>query len=300
MAKNKVKEEAPLCVSEYESGELICDGDPEAGDSNERAPCGWRDRCVGLQCHLAESGKDVSAIVEYKTKMETRERYDEVTDETTEYKEETEYAVPFGLWSKFEELCDKHIARYGVKEGKITKDPVGDPIPKAKQPDRRKLLRPSKRTQRAASRALSKRAKKRRDALMGLFHHFARQLDRGTRGTGYRFVKPKQALGNGMFYVANRLEKSGYVSVYCKNPRGKDFVVILAKFKPRDLTLDVMMPIHMDEFSKASRKELKLKHVQGVGLFQTIATGLQRQGVSLVAEIIAGLVVSGKMDLPEL
>lgn len=299
MAKtNRQNERAPLCVGDYEAGDSVCDGNP--GDAADN-PCGWRDRCSGLQCYLNETDRDIDELVHYKVVTDKIQHEDEETGETWTTEKEQEYAFANGPWKKFETLCDKQAERYGIVEGTPTKDPVGDPPPKPEkkpQPDKRKFLKPSKKAQKAAKKALTKRAQERREQLAVVFQHFVRHLATELNGTGYGFVGSKQALGRGSLYVVNRLEKSGYMSVYCNNPTGRDAALVSAKFKPRDLTLDLMLPIQVDDVANQGRKNLKLEPLEEGGLFRSVAMGLDKEGVALAAETIAALVASGKICLP--
>lgn len=294
----KEHERAPLCVGDYELGDATCDGDPD--DPGDK-PCGWRNRCAALQCFMKETDKPITDFVEHKVVTVEHIVQDAETGEDQVATAEAEFAFSKGPWKKFERLCDKQVERYGIRDGQVTRDPVGDPPPKTEkppQPDRRKFLRPSKRAQRAAKKALSKRAGARRAALMKLFDHFAKHLADELKDTPYKFVRPDQALGWNMLYVVNRLQKSGYMSVYCYNPTGRSVALALAKFKPRDMTLDIMAPVAPGEFGKAVREKLAVQPVENGGLFKSVAMGLTREGVALAAETIAGMVRSGRIVLP--
>lgn len=294
-------QDAPLCVGDYEAGDGECDGDPEAEASAIQAPCGWRDRCSALQCYLNETDKAVTDFVDHKFKKTTSEVYDEVTGEYTEKTTESEYAVPKGSRDKFVELCEKQAKRYGVKDGTPTKDPVGDPKPKVKKPkteDRRKNLKPTRRARQAARRALTKRAGERHKMLWLLYEYFLLKLTEELEGSGYEFVKSKEAITRGKLYLVDRLSSSGYISVYSKNTLGRDPALVLAKFKPRDLKLNIALPAPLSAFSAASIKRLRIQESRG-GLFQVVANGLGKAELAEVAEIIAGLVQSGKITLPK-
>jgi len=302
MAKNKDDERAPLCVGDYEVGDSQCDGDSGASRSEDVAPCGWRNRCAALQCYLGETDRDISELVELKTSKELVLVPDETTGQDIETYEDQEHAYSIGPWKKFEALLEKQVQRYGIRDGRPTKDPVGDPPPKperAPQPDRRKFLKPSKKAQRAAKKALSKRAQERRSELDRLFQYFIRHLATELKDSGYKFAKPKHGLGRGTLYIVNRLDKSGYMSVYCNNPMGRDAALVSAKYKPRDLTLDMMMPFEVDQVTSEERKKLNLESLENGGLFRSVAMGLKKEGVAHAAETIAALVKSGRVDLPE-
>lgn len=297
MPSSTNEERAPLCVSEYEIGDKQCDGDPDGETTDDKAPCGWRDRCAALQCYLAESSREMSEFVELKAAKDPYIVTNEETGEEITRYDDSQYAYAIGPWKKFEEMCDKHVQRYGIKEGKPNTDPVGDPPAKKPQVDKRRFLKPSKKAQRAAKKAISKSAKNRRGKLQILFQHFLRHLATELKGTGYRFVTSKQALGRRCLYVVDRLEKSGYMSVYCNNPTGRDAVVATAKFKPRGLVLDLSLTVGVDDVSGAKKKGLGLVPIDD-GLFKSLAPGLGTEGVALAAETIAALVRSGKIILP--
>lgn len=268
----------PHCVGNYELGDLTCDGDPDAKNSEDRGPCGWRNRCSGLVCYMQETGKSVGAFVKYVVM------------------DDVEHATPIGQRAKFETLCDEQIKRYGIREGRFSKDPVGDPPPKV---DGRKKLRPTKRAIKAASKALTRRAQQRRGELWKLVEHFQTCLaqDLVRNKSPYQFSPPRHVVSHGRLYLVDRVESSAYVSLYVKNQAGRDVPLALLKFKTSNLTIDVELPVEAGSLSKSTRKELGVMPLSD-GRFKSISKGLGKYGLSLVSELIANLVKSGKVKLP--
>ena len=43
--------DAPPCIGDYAPNDLTCNGNPLGVDQEDRRPCGWRDRCTGLQIY---------------------------------------------------------------------------------------------------------------------------------------------------------------------------------------------------------------------------------------------------------
>lgn len=273
----------PHCIGDYEPGDDTCGGDPSANTSEERAPCGWRDRCSGLACYMQETSKPIVDFVKFV-----------INDD------DNEHATPIGHRSKFEALCDEQIQRYGIKEGTATKDPIGDPPKPEPKVDGRKSLRPTKRAQRAARRALMKRAKDRRAMVWKLVRRFQKQLGRELElaKTPYRFSTGRHAIAHGRMYIVDRANTSSYVSIYVRNMHnGRDVPVVSLKFKTRDLTVDVSLPVESGKLSQSAQKKLKPLSIDD-GLFRSVFKGLDKAGMSLMAETIAGLVKSGSLKLP--
>jgi hypothetical protein len=50
----------PKCVSNYERGDLQCDGDTAGATELERAPCSWRERCAAFSLYLDEDDVELS------------------------------------------------------------------------------------------------------------------------------------------------------------------------------------------------------------------------------------------------
>jgi RNA polymerase sigma factor (sigma-70 family) len=87
---------APQCVGTYESdksvdGYTICNGDSSGKTEADRAPCIWRNRCVGIQNHIRVNGLD--------------------TDEF----------IPSIGREELAQLGEDMIMQLGIKDGKITK-----------------------------------------------------------------------------------------------------------------------------------------------------------------------------------
>lgn len=270
----------PHCVGDYDVGDAVCDGDPNDKDDK---PCTWRDRCAGFQAHLTATGSNSEDFVGQES-------------DTNQEGEERHWAEPHGSHPKFLKLVDKQVERYGVKDGKVTKDPSQ----KAPKEDGRKNLRPTKKAKEAARKALTARKMDRRNQLQELFKFFSEQV--GEALPEHRFASNREAVAPGRLHLVDRLVKSGYISIYCKTPKGRDAPLALAKFKPRNLTLDVELPVFTVEINGTigakTLKKLEPKDIND-GLFKCVMVGLDREGCVLAAEAIGRLVSQGKIELPE-
>jgi len=272
-------------MGDYEQEHEQCDEYPEGETEDDKKACTWRDQCAALQQHCSATDKEASEFVVEKSKGDE------------------EWTEPKGDPKLFMKQCSRLIKEFNIVGGRVVKAAAKvASTKKAKQAkeDGRKNIKPTKKAKDAARKALAARKLDRRGQLRELFGFFkgaiAEQL-----GGEYEYAPPKEAVVPGQLLIVDRIEKSGYVSIYCKTANGRDVPIVLARFKPRSLTMDVELPVEADEFDgvgKGTLKKLAPREFND-GMFRSIMMGLDREGCALVAETIGTLVNKGKIELPE-
>lgn len=268
----------PHCIGTYEAHEAVCNG-----DENDPDPCVWRDRCAAVQAHLTEIGQDPEHLVTFKVKK------------AKAGEPEQQYAAGKHGFNRFVILCDEQAKRFGVKDGAPTKQPDK---PKKSKKDSRKGMKPSKKAQKRAAEALTKRALDRRRQLRVMFDDFKQLLIGAIKDR--TFAAPREAVAPGRLYVVDHIDKSGYASIYCKTPVGRDVPIVSVRFKPRNLTMDLEVPVAPDDFNGIGKETMKklLPRLINDGLFRSLMPGLDREAVALAAEAIGTLVNGGRIKLP--
>jgi len=278
------KRDVPFCTGEYEAGDGACDGNPEADTEFQRNHCKYRDNCVAFQAYLAETKLKADDFIEAQPHPTHPEGV---------------LGIPIKGVRHFERLCAKQVKRYGVVEGRITRDPTRPKKPKkAPENDGRKALRPSKEAQELARKAITQRAIERREILKRMFDHFKTVMVENLEV--YRFTSPGEAVKPGRFYIVDRMRTSNYVSVYCKMTKGRDAPVAVIKFKTRSMTFDIEIPVEHTSYigvGKVTMDKIKPQPIDD-GKFRSVMMNLDKEGVALAAQTIAHLVKRGKIDLP--
>ena len=267
------------CIGTYEPEDAVCNGDP-GGEGADREVCTWRERCAGFQAMLKQQGKAPEDFVKYSIHPAEPGR------------PEYEYAEAKSGFGKFVEMCQDQIKRFGVVKGKATRKP-------GKVVDKKKSRGPTAKTQKKASTTLRKLAKVKRDELRIQFDEFRRVLAENIPGV--KFSKTNTAVLPGRFYVVDRVETSGYMSVYCKATLRRDSPIVSVKFKPRAMTFDMEIPATVKDFEgvgKGTMKKLSPRSFSD-GLFNTIMCDLDVEARSLLAEIIGKFIADGRIETPK-
>lgn len=266
------------CVGDYDEGDVTCDG-----DGGEELPCGWRDRCAAFHRHLQVTGEDIEKYVKSGAEVvEGEQRF---------------YAVPVDGEDVFTAFCDKLLKA----EAKLNKKKK-----RSKKAKRRDIEQHDKRrdgpvdaAKKAAKKALKRRAHKRRGELMVMFDAFKTQLMEHI--DGWEFATAGQVVAPGYLFVVDRLDSSGYLSVYCKAATGWNAPLIMLRFRSASLTFDARLPVDVPvlkkRMSKSTYKKLAPTSVVD-GRFKSEALRIGKVELGLLAEAIAQLVDGGTIVLP--
>ena len=261
----------PSCVGTYEKGHEQCDG-----SNQDPRPCTWRDKCVALGLHCEATGADLSKFI------------DPDTDE------------PRTSSRAFSDFCLQLTKSFNVVNGE-QREPEHEPEPEPLEP----LLQPIKRKRKHKPQPRLKGTSsgyfaEKREATLQLLEHFEDRLmvevPERTMAHGNQSVVP------GQFYKVDRLAKSQYVAFYCRKVEGWNAGLAMVRIKPRTQTVDITLPVKRAAIAKALPKRLFNKlslDAMKSGCFLTRASGLDREGVGIIARAIGKLVASGTIELPK-
>lgn len=307
----------PQCFSQYDQGDDVCDGDPS---NPEDAPCAWRNDCSAFRCHMEGTGaafKDFGRLVEVpglKGKVEKVfrphdvEEFAATIEALVEHHQPVDGVItverPFGSIQAEEVESDtaeeqQFAAEQAAEEGeqteaqhqvKATRKSKGKLRPK-------KRRKPNRRARIMARRALIRAARERHAKLVMELKEF-KQILTEKLGMGYNWASEASVIPPGRFYVKDRLDTSGYASVYCRTANGRDKALAMLRFKPRNLEVVIALPLTPEDVSKKAASSLELKPYND-GCFTSISKKLDHAGIGLAAEVIAMAVKAGKIELPE-
>lgn len=283
---SKKQPKMQFCIGEYEPDDPICNGNSD-GSAYEQAACYWRNYCAAFKIHLKEIGLGVEDFVTIEV----------VTDSG----DEEHLARPKNGYNEFVALLDGVIKDYGITEGVATKKPTEKAHRASAKPgDKRKKHAPKRSVQRKAKKALAKLAAEKRAKMKDMFEWFRTHLIESLEG-GYTFSTPGQAPLPGKLYIVDRTEKSGYISIYCKSPKGVDVPIALVIYKTRQMKMDIRVPVEAIRYRGINQKTVQKLGPQPIndGLFKSTMRNLDKEGVALAAQTIAQLAKSGIIDLPQ-
>jgi len=275
------KRKMPPCLGGYENKDKICDGNPKAKDEGEHAPCLFRDRCVGFQCLL----KDLAAA----GKPGDAEDYLSVKKVDGE-----EFAFAKKSGDALELAIDKRIAKYGVKDGKIT-------VPRGrKEKPSKKAPAASKKASAKGAVQESKEPDESADDARELCAWFTSKLQEATGRAVHDLPGDCEA---GELFIIDRHEKSNYAAVYARGDVSHKVAVASMYPNRRTGTLQIRVAAPFEAFmkglSKASRSALEPEDYTGKdGRFRVRISGLDKEGASIVAESVSAAISSGIINLP--
>ncbi|MGW8177337.1 MAG: sigma-70 family RNA polymerase sigma factor [bacterium] len=260
----------PHCVGDHEPDNEVCDG-----DGADEKPCVHRDTCVAFQIRMKDKGLKAGSYVVEKQDADGNA-----------------YCEPKNL-EKFGKLMTAVIKHYGVKDGKQTKAPK---TAKSASKPAKKAAGDAKK----ATKGSIPEVKPRAEAAVAMDTWYERWLQIICENTGREF-HDGEAPTVGQLFTKDRRAKSGYVGLYCKVPAGRPKAVGYLHYKPRTNSMDMKLPLAPGDYNGIGKDSLKTLHPEDHrdGVFISVCKGLDESGVALGAEVIAQLVNSGTIELPE-
>jgi RNA polymerase sigma factor (sigma-70 family) len=294
------------CIGFHEEGHETCDGDPTGEDKGDRAPCALRDRCVALMKHCESEDEDMAEFIEARTAKELVAAADEAIEQ---------FEVVDGVSlsdSEDEDEGEEEEPEDGEEdEGEEEEGDEDEDEPEEEEegdededePEETEEEEAEAAPEKAEKKAKRKRSKKAKgkplNGLVEVYEHFREAL---LESIGREFVDGKTTALPGQVYAIDRLDKSGYVSLYAKTLAGRDMALALVRPKPRLGNVDIEIGPDVDQLKKAvgakTFKKIDAKEFND-GQFHTLSRGLDKEGVALMAEAIGRLVKKKMIVLPD-
>lgn len=261
------------CFGTYDRKDDTCFGNEESGEEQ----CPLKGDCGPFTRYLKNLGKEPREFFSYVAEIEDDE--------------EVNYAVPVDGGERFWKFISKLP---GSKHKYRKKKVVKKDTPSIKKRKNFRRVKKIKRTM--SARSLEKRGK-----LLGYFEEFKRVLLEELNDSRV-IIKPGKAVIPGQLYVTDKLDTSGYVSLFCRTLVGNDVHIIRFVFKPATMTFDIQIPVEVydikDNLVKSTYNKLKeLKEIKNSSL-RTEIKSVKCGGVALIAEIIARFILDDIIVLP--
>ncbi len=273
------------CIGDYDVGDATC-----VGEAADELPCSWKERCEALQRHLKATGKDIEEYVAARAVPGDGE--------------EVVVAEPVNGAKAFAKFCDRLIRIEEKRKAKATKKALKKRKKKGTKRDKlydKRRDGPTTKAKAAAKRALRKRAHDRRQALMAMFDGFKSAL--AEQMPSLDFATAGQVVSPGQLFIVDRIETSGYMSVYCQSSQGWNAPLISLRFRTATLAFDAHLPVEVEilkeRLSKATFRKLSPESVEKNGKFKSVMSKIGKMELALLAEAIVGLVDGGIIVLPE-
>lgn len=281
----------PICLGTHE---VIpdCDGDSTATDK-AALPCSWRERCMGFQRHLEDTGHDEERYIEIvpitsRTMMDVTgwKRTAKPVDKTHD---------------EFSKFCKGLSRLYAIRTLPSRRAVESDPSDSKTAEDSKET--PRRRRGKPRGNAYSK-DKDRQAEIRRLITHFCvelrqamgRKLNLDRRGNS--LILP------GVMYLVDRRIKSGYVSIYCRKKSrgryGRDAGVAAMVPRFKTLTLNISVPVDIRDIQRELGPTASTLTIEPVrdGVFKTIIKGLGKDQLEVLAGHLARLAEQGILELP--
>jgi hypothetical protein len=257
----------PRCIGEHDPGHAVCDG---VG----RPPCAHRDICVAIQLRAKHKGLKRTSYIQL-----------------TEDAHGRTYAEPRDT-PKLMRIVSSTIERYGVREGIATRAPGPSPGP----------VKPVAPAAKAVARRPAPEQPKRYANARMLDAWFKEWLGIVSEATGLPIARLEPEARPGELYFKDRRAISCYCGVYIKAPRGqRDVPVAAIHWRARLVRMDIKFPFRPGEFVGVGRERMRWlrpqEHKDGAWL--SWSRGLDRAAIRMSAEVVASLITSGRIKVPE-
>jgi hypothetical protein len=253
------------CFGEYTTVDEVCNGNRESMDIEETKPCQWRSRCRAFKRHLKE------------TKRSKEDYLETVTEGDEEF-----YSAKHGL-AKFGKFCDRLADKFSRKNDNVV--------------DKRKLG-PSPRAIRNAGKSLAKRAAARKSELDSWAMTFVEDFSSNLKNM--KFAPAGVAVPFGKFYVIDRLDSSGYVSICYRTRKKHDYTLVRVHRKTMNMEYDADFSMDVDELAAALNKEdfKKWNPSKKVsGRIKSAIKGLSKKDLAILGEQLSRSVNRGKITI---
>jgi hypothetical protein len=284
----------PRCLGSFEPDDSQCDGSVVGKTEEDRTPCAYRDRCVGFQKLLADSGRPQEffvRLVELRPSPKAKLRQYKLANS-----------------EGFQDQLSEQIHRWGIRNGRVTRKA---PPPRAvakKYPRRippaaletarqRKLTKQQKR---AAHRGRTVQASSDQSKTTELIQWFMKRL---SEETGRKVADVDAAARPGQLFIVDRLEKSNYIAVYCRLPQRKQQAIASAYRRAALGSLEIRVacsfPVYEELLAAADAAKLAPTDYTGKdGAFKVRIRGVDKERASIVAESIAKAIRRKVLALP--
>ena len=281
----------PICLGTHEV-DPVCDGDPAATDNAARS-CSWRERCMGFQHHLEDTGHDDERYIEI-VPITSR-----VMSDATGWKRT---AKPIKrTYDEFSKFCTGLARLYHIRALRRSTAVEPDP-PKSKTRESRARATRG-RSKQPRSNAVSKDPERRAE-IRRLITHFCVQLRQETGRKLNLDRRGSSLVLPGVLYLVDRRNKSGYVSIYCRKKTrgeyGRDAAVAGMTPLYKTLTMNISVPVDIRDIQKALGPTASMLNIEPVrdGAFKTIIRGLGKDQLEMLAGQLARLAEQGILKLP--
>jgi hypothetical protein len=206
-----------------------------------------------------------------------------------------QYAFATGSDEDFTEMLNRTILRWGINNGRVTREKPAE-LPRYKpKPKPTRRVRPHKTSKEAlenSGKASKERASKNMDRVREMIAWLQHCL---TEQTGFQFAGDNESPKAGEFYVKDNLENSRYMGLYHTSDGRKKIGVAMLYPHFSTPLMNVNIAASPEDFIATHRERLK----PGVepGRFKAKLINLDKEGVAIVAELIADLASRGIMGL---
>lgn len=135
------------------------------------------------------------------------------------------------------------------------------------------------------------RAAERREQIEELVSWFRSRLLEVSDGK-FKVRERGNVIRPGEIYIVDRRQKTGYLTFKVRKAHGKDQPIVCLIPKTRTLTFNALLPIELETFKKKARTEdrdrFQFQPVKS-GFFRTITYGVDKRGLSYLAELVFDL-----------
>ncbi len=201
------------------------------------------------------------------------------------------YCVPKSLES-FGKVITGMIRAFGIKNGKATRNPKTGKKSAAKEK--------KKNLERLRKARKESKVKVRSENSVSMDVWLDRTVDELCEKTERRFCEDPDNAQPGEIFIRDRRETSGYVSIYCKPPKGRPIALCLIQYRPKHKLMDFKWPVAPDEFNGIKKEAIKELDIQEHrdGAFMAISKGLSSARLAMATEVLLELIKQDTIELP--
>lgn len=284
----------PRCLGAFEPDDPNCDGSVVGKTEEDRMPCAYRDRCVGFQKLLAQTGRPQEffvRLVELPSGPKRRLKQYKVANKPD-----------------LQDQLSEQIHRWGIRNGRATKKaPPPRAVVKRRPPriapaaiEAARARKLTKKEKHKAARGRAIQATADQSKATELIQWFMKRL---SEETGRKVAEIEATARPGELFIVDRLEKSNYIAVYCRLPQRKQTAIASAYRRAALGALEIRVacsfPVYEELLAESDRAKLAPTDYTGKdGAFKVRIRGVDKERASIVAENIAKAIRRKVLLLP--